>query len=239
MRERGTLASLFTGISTRPRAGAVVVMKSLQEIRDEYLDQMNQEKATLDAKVDEARHELNVLFEKAGISDRPDILADDSDKWSDDDYYRRKVRDRVFSVPDIELRKQIMRQFGEYRYQLYGLWLTISLFDDRFADRLRHERCSPPQPSRRPVAAYFVIVGLAYWLGGALDALVLGAPGAVFLALEYIIELYRHEVIFQEAIKYVERQAAVSKGEATRRLHLPELFSRREIRTGEADEATA
>jgi len=79
-------------------------------------------------------------------------------------------------------------------------------------------------------------MGVAYWLGGALDALVVGLGALLAALISAAIELYRHEVTMQEAIKFVERVADNGKKEATRRLHLPRLFSLREERTGEMGE---
>ena len=50
-------------------------------------------------------------------------------------------------------------------------------------------------------------MGVAYWLGGALDALVVGLGALLAALISAAIELYRHEVTMQEAIKFVERVA--------------------------------
>jgi hypothetical protein len=47
--------------------------------------------------------------------------------------------------------------------------------------------------------------------------------------------LHRHDVIMQEAIKFVERWAADALREEHHWRDLPEIFSRREERTGEPD----
>jgi hypothetical protein len=79
-----------------------------------------------------------------------------------------------------------------------------------------------------------------YWLGGPINALVAGValvlPAVLFLTTQHLAELHRHDVIMQEAIRFAEARAALSRAEATRRLHLPAVFSRREERTGEPDE---
>jgi hypothetical protein len=46
-------------------------------------------------------------------------------------------------------------------------------------------------------------------------------------------------VNLQQAIQYVDREAAMSKREARRCHDLPEIFSDREMRTGEADKEIA
>jgi hypothetical protein len=217
-------------------------MKSLQDIQDEFLDQQRQEDGEPLAKVREARAELDALLQRAGIKDGPDdMFGDDADRWRDENYYRRRVREQVFKVPDRELRRQIMAKLSSYRYELWDRWEMRRLFDDRFADRLRAQRCDPPRLSSvYQIWGPLAMMGLAYWFRGALDALVVGVgiliPDLVFLAVYLTTNLHRHDVIMQEAIKFVERNAAVSKEEAHRRLHLPEIFSRREERTGEPDE---
>src|SRR5690348_15545403 len=217
-------------------------MKSLQDIRDGFLDQQRQEDAEPLAKVREARAELDALLERTGIKDGPDdIFGDDADQWRDENYYRRRVRELVFTVPERELRRQIMAKLGSYRSELWDRWQMRRLFDERFADRLRAQRCNAPRLSEAPLlAGPIAIVGVAYWFGGALDALVIGfgvvLPALVLFLVHHMTNLYQHDVTMQEAIKFVEQAAAMSKQEAHHRLHLPEIFSRREERTGAPDE---
>jgi hypothetical protein len=245
----GVLATVLPSPTPLAPSGLVVLgtglkrtearMKSLQDIQDEFLDQQGQEPL---AKVREARAELNALLQRAGIKDGPDdMFGDDADRWRDEDYYRRRVRELVFKVPDRELRRQIMAKLSSYRYELWDRWKMRRLFDERFADRLRAQRCNPPRPLEAPLlAGPLALVGVAYWFGGALDALVIGLavalPALVLFVVNHISNLHRHDVIVQEAIKFVERNAALSLREAHRRQHLPEIFSRREERTGEPDE---
>jgi hypothetical protein len=114
------------------------------------------------------------------------------------------------------------------------------LFEEQFVERLRAERCRRPRvPAMLTISIPLGVLWAAYWSRGALDALVVGVgfllPAVVLYSVYYLGELHRHDVTMQEAIKFVEHCAALSKREATRRLHLPEIFSRREMRTGEAD----
>ena len=91
-----------------------------------------------------------------------------------------------------------------------------------------------------------IILCLVYWFSGALDALVVGvglllpvvAWLVVWYMVNYIAELYRHDVTLREGIKLIDEEATRSKKEAARRLALPEIFSSREIRTGEMDRQT-
>ena len=211
-------------------------MKSLQDIRDEFLDQQRQEDAKPLAKVRDARAELDVLLQRAGIKDGPDDMSgDDADRWRDEDYYRRRVRELVFEVPDREPRRQIMAKLRSYRSELWDRWEMRSLFDERFADRLRAQRCNPPRLLEAPL-----FVGVAYWFGGALHAIVIGVgvalPALVLFVVNHITNLHRHDVTMQEAIEFVEQAAAISKRAAHHWLHLSEIFSRREERTGAPDE---
>jgi hypothetical protein len=217
-------------------------MKSLKAIQDEFRDKRRQEDAEGRAKMHQAREELDALLRRAGFKDGPEnMLSDDADKWTDEEYYRRRVREMVFKLPEFDLRKQIMREISSYRYEVYDRWEKLSLFDNKFAAELKDKRCEPPGLSRSLLAFFAVplaVMCLAYWRGSAVDALVAGfgvvLPVIVFLAVHHVGELRRYDVITQEAIKFVEQQEAVSKGEASRRLHLPALFSNREERTGEA-----
>ena len=121
-------------------------MKSLQDIRDEFLDQQRQEHAEALAKVREARAELDALLQRAGIKDGPDYMfGDDADSSRDEDYYRRRVRELVFKVPDQELRRQIMAKLSSYRYELWDRW-----------EMRRHVAASPGRPLhlRTALAAY-------------------------------------------------------------------------------------
>jgi len=217
-------------------------MKSLQDIRDEFLDQQRQEDAEPLVKVREARAELDALLQRAGIRDGPDdMFGDDADRWRDEDYYRRRVRELVFKLPDRELRRQIMAKLSSYRSELWDRWEMRRLLDERFADRLRAQRCNPPRVLEAPLfAGPAAIVGVAYWFGSALDVLVSGVavalPALVLFVVKHMTNLHRHDVTMQEAIKFVEQAAAISKQEAQRWLHLPEIFSRREERTGEPDD---
>src|SRR5262245_59568785 len=123
-------------------------MKSLQDVQDEFFDQHRQEDAKLITKVREARSELDALLARPGIKDGPDdMFGDDADRWRDEDYYRSRVRELVFKVPDIELRRQIMSKFSAYRFEMGDRWEMLRLFDEQFAERLRAQRCNPPQLS--------------------------------------------------------------------------------------------
>lgn len=216
-------------------------MKSLKEIQDEFRDNRRHQDAEGRTKMHKAREELDALLQRAGIKDsRENILSDDAETWCED----RQLRELVFKLPDVHLRKQIMRQISSYRYELYGRWEMLSLFDNKFAGELRDKRCEPPDLSRSPLAFLSVplaVMCLAYWRSSSVDALVVGfgvvLPAIVFFALHHVGELRRYDVIMQEAIKFVEQQEAVSKGEATRRLHLTPLFSRLEESTGEEADA--
>jgi hypothetical protein len=145
----------------------------------------------------------------------------------------------VFEAPDRELRREIMAKLGHYRYKLWRQYQMRRLFDDGFALRLRAQRCDPPRPLEAPLlAGPLALVGVAYWFGGALDALVIGvavAPTLVRFAVNHMTNLHRHDVIMQEAIKFVERWAADALREEHHWRDLPEIFSRREERTGEPD----
>jgi hypothetical protein len=57
--------------------------------------------------------------------------------------YRSRVREMVFKVPDLELRRQIMAKLNSYRSELWDRWEMRRLFDEKFAFRLRSERCRP------------------------------------------------------------------------------------------------
>jgi len=218
-------------------------MKSLEEIQTEFRDQRQREDAETIAKVREARSKVDALLQRAGIKDGPaDTFADDAAKWKEEGYYRLRVREMVFKVPDGELHSQIMAKIDVYRFEVWERWEMLRLFDERFVERLRHERCCSPRFRDTPLATVpLAAMFLAYWFGDALDALVVGVgvvlPVLMFIAVRHISALHRRDLIMEEAVKFVERQEAVSRAEATRRLHLPELFSRREKRTGEVDEA--
>jgi hypothetical protein len=220
-------------------------MKSLQDIYDEWLGQRSKEETRLNAKLREASAEKDTILQRAGIRDRPeDLYGDDADRWIDEDYYRCRVREMVFKVPDVELRKQVMLTLSGYRYELYDQWRVLNLFDENFTSRLRHERCRPPRLSYTLfgtplIAIPLAFIGVAAWFDGTLVALLVAVcvllPSLVFLAVSHYTDLHQYDVIMQQAIQTAERNAAASKAEATRRLHLPKLFSRREQRTGEAD----
>jgi hypothetical protein len=181
------------------------------------------------------------------------VLADDADRWRDEEYYRRRVREMVLEVPDQELRKQIMNKISDHRYEQYQLREMRSLFEREFAGKLWAERSLVPRPSRDmiwnciwPPAFFCIAYWVAYVFSGVLDALVAGVgaflPVLVLYAVRYVVHyfqaLHRHDVNLQEAVQYVERAAAISEREA-RLIGRPEVFSRREKRTGEADEEIA
>jgi hypothetical protein len=219
-------------------------MRSLDDVRLEWMDQRREESDKLQVKVREAQEEKDALLQRGGINLYDDPLS------SDRDDYRRRVREAVFEVTDSELRKDIMRAVKRYEYELSERWQMISLFDETFAARLRHERCRPPRLSSnrlvRSLVPLVIILCLVYWSSGALDALVVGvgflvpvvAWLVVWYMVNYIAELYQHDVTLREGIKLVDEEATRSKKEAARRLALPEIFSSREIRTGEMDRQT-
>jgi hypothetical protein len=225
-------------------------MRSLDDVRLEWMDQRREKSDKLQVKVREAQEEKDALLQRGGINLYDSHSWEDIGKISDRDDYRRRVREAVFEVPDSKLRKDIMRAVNRYEYELSERWQMISLFDETFAARLRHERCRPPRLSSnrlvRSLVPLVIILCLVYWSGGALDALVVGvgflvpvvAWLVVWYMLNYIAELYQHDVTLREGIKLVDQEATRSKKEAARRLALPEIFSSREIRTGEMDRQT-
>src|SRR5258707_15137789 len=130
--------ALYEALAVSARRGGKCAMKSLKDIQLEFLDQRQQEDAERTAKVREARDELDALLHQAGIRDGPeDMFADDADKWRDEDYYRLRVREMVFNVPDGGLRRQIMRALDHYRSELWDRWEVLRLFDETLAARLR------------------------------------------------------------------------------------------------------
>ena len=100
-----------------------------------------------------------------------------------------------------------MRRLSSYRYELYERWEMRRLHDERFGERLRHERCRPPRLSGAlPTAAVPLgIMCAAYWFGGALDALVAGLglvlPALVYLGVGHIVYAHLYDVTMLEAIK--------------------------------------
>jgi fatty acid desaturase len=178
-------------------------------------------------------------LQRAGI-DLGGSSLDDIGKgkvW-DDANYRHRAREAVFEVPDRELRYELTRAVNRYQYEHYERWESLGLFEEKFANELRRERCRPPQPALLlgAITLHVPFLGMWYWLFGALDALVVGMITFplffLFPTISFIIELYRHEVTLREAIKLVDMMAAKTQKEAARRLDLPEIFSSREIRTG-------
>jgi hypothetical protein len=115
-------------------------MKSLQDIKEEFFDQRDKKDAKLRAKLSETLAEKDALLQRAGITDGS-IFGDDADRWTDDDYYRRRVREQVFNVSDFELRTQIMLTISNYRYAMRDRLEMRHSFEEAFATRLRHERC--------------------------------------------------------------------------------------------------
>jgi hypothetical protein len=92
-------------------------MKSLQEVHNDYFFQSAEEDLKPIAELREARAELDALLQRAGIKDGPDeTFGDDADKWTDESYHRRRVREMVFSVTDLDFRRHIMKQLRTYRY---------------------------------------------------------------------------------------------------------------------------
>jgi len=212
-------------------------LKSLANIQSEFLEQRAKKDSELLVEVREAAAEKDALLQRAGITDRlPDAL-----KHEDEATYRRRIREMVFKESDPELRRQIMSKIDTYRYKLYDRWEMRSLFEEKFANSLRTERCRLPRllPAAPSIAVPLVSLGIVYWFSGALDALVVGIglllPALVFFATSFIADLHLHDVTMQEAIKFVDESANRSKHEATRLLHLPEIFSSREMSTGQAD----
>lgn len=217
-------------------------MKSFEEIRAEFWQKRLREEIEARAKTVEARGALDALLQRAGIKDRPENpLSEGADKWSED-YYRPRIREMVFELPDVELRRQIIIQISIYRFELYDYWQKLNTLENRLAADLREKRCELPLLSS-PVAFLGLppaVMCLAYWRGSAIDALVAGfgvvLPAIAFVALHLIRDLHRYDVIMQEAITFAERFEAASKAEASRRLHLlVEIFSRHEGSTGEPD----
>jgi fatty acid desaturase len=131
-----------------------------------------------------------------------------------------------------------MRALNHYQYEQYERWESLGLFEEEFANKLRRERCRSPKPAllSGAIPLHVAILGTWYWLFGALDALVVGMIifplFFLFPTINFIAELYRHEVTLREAIKLVDMMAAKTRKEAARRLDLPEIFSSPEIRTG-------
>jgi hypothetical protein len=224
-------------------------MRSLDDVRLEWMDQRREESDKLQVKVREAQEEKDALLQRAGIN-LYNSTWEDIGKISDRDDYRRRVREAVFKVSDSELRRDIMRAVNRYEYELYTREQMIWFFDRDFAAGLRHERCRPPRLSSnrlvRSLVPLVIILCLVYWFRGALDALVVGvgfllpvvAWFVVWYMVNYIAELYQHDVTLREGIKLVDEEATRSKKEAARRLALPEIFSSLEIRTGEMDRQT-
>jgi hypothetical protein len=200
--------------------------------------------------VREAEEEKDALLQRGGINLYDSHSWEAIGKISDRDDYRRRVREAVFKVSDSELRRDIMRAVDRYEYKLYTREQMIWFFDRDFAARLRHERCRPPRLSSnrlvRSLVPLVIILCLVYWFRGALDALVVGvgfllpvvAGFVVWYMVNYIAELYQHDVTLREGIKLVDEEVTSSKKEAVRRRDLPEIFSSREIRTGEMDSQT-
>jgi hypothetical protein len=225
-------------------------MRSLDDVRLEWMDQRREESDKLQVKVREAQEEKDALLKRAGINLYDSLSLEDFGKIFDRDDYRRRVREAVFEVLDSKLRKDIMRAVDRYEYELCEHCQYIGMFDETFAARLRHERCRPPRLSSnrlvRSLAPLVIILCLVYWFRGALDALVVGvgfllpvvAWFVVWYMVNYIAELYQHDVTLREGIKLVDEEATRSKKEAARRLALPEIFSSLEIRTGEMDRQT-
>jgi hypothetical protein len=106
-----------------------------------------------------------------------------------DEFQDQHLRELVFEVPDRELRREIMAKLGHYRYKLWRQYQMRRLFDDGFALRLRAQRCNPPRlllEAHLLAGLIAVGVGVAYWVGGALDALVIGV-GVVGVVLPALV----------------------------------------------------
>lgn len=144
----------------------------------------------------------------------------------------------MFGVADIELRRKLMTALDSYRYQMYERFEGRQLFAEGFANKLRAQRCRPPQVSMWGYLQGILtiaVLGVAAFRG-PLDAIAVGVAllfPALFLIARYIAELYQHDVAFHEAVRVADLNAAAAKAEAARRLNLPEIFSSREKRTGE------
>ena len=88
-------------------------MKTLQDIQDEFWSQRRQEETELSSRVAEAQAEMDALLERAEIYDTPEawekghppVLPLDDFLFSNDDYSRDCIRETVFSVADVQLRK--------------------------------------------------------------------------------------------------------------------------------------
>jgi hypothetical protein len=144
-------------------------VKSLEDIRSEFLGQLREEDDKHLTKVREARDERDALLQRAGITEAPGEL--------DDAHYLRCIRELVFQVPDAELRREIMHAVSNYRSEMCERWVDRGLFEEQFAARLRSQRCRPPQPSAAlaylPYVVTVVLLG-AWTFCGPLDALVIG-----------------------------------------------------------------
>jgi hypothetical protein len=219
-------------------------MRTFEEIWSEFRDQRDQESSKLSVKMDDARETQNALLRRAGIDLSQSVDLDDIGKMFDRSDYRRRVRKAVSEVPDRELRCDLMRAFDSYQYEQYQRYESLSLFQEEFVDKLRRERCRPPSAGRLSswtswTIMYVALLGVCWWVFGALEALVIGMitlPLVVLLPtifiIQFITELYRHEVTLQEVTKLVDHHAATTRKEAARRRDLPDFFSSREIRTG-------
>jgi hypothetical protein len=225
-------------------------MRSLDDVRLEWKDRRQEESNRLQVKVREADEEKDALLQRAGINLYQSLSLDDISKIFDRDDYRHRAREAVFRVLDSKLRTDIMRAVERCEYERLHDYQIMSMFDDEYAARLRHERCRPPRLSSnrlvRSLVPLVIILCLVYWSSGALDALVVGvgflvpvvAWLVVWYMVNYIAELYQHDVTLREGIKLVDEEATRSKKEAARRRALPDIFSSREIRTGEMDRQT-
>lgn len=230
-------------------------LKTLGDIQSEFSEQLQPEKDKQALEIEKAEAELNVLLERAGIglfrtddsvADASHQIADLRERISlimgppnDEDYYRlqRQVRERVFGVPDVQLRKDIMAAVNRLRHAWWSRAWTFSILGDSFIARLSHERCEVPQPSASFASCVALLV-ILYWFGGSSFSMI--SIGIVlllasFLIVQHITALQRHDVTIQEGIAYVKRNTAEFKRDEKRLLHLPSIFSSREIVTGEPD----
>jgi hypothetical protein len=116
-------------------------MKSLEDIRRELLDELQQTSDKYKAQIDKIHKEKDALLERAGIT-HEDVS---SSLFIDGETHRSYLREVVFNVPDRELRREIMEKINEEYYEQWDHWNARYYTELAFVEKLRDDRCKLPE----------------------------------------------------------------------------------------------
>ena len=216
-------------------------IRTFESIHEDLYADLQQADAEYLEKVRKAYDERNALFERAGIKYVSGDLFDD--RWRDESYWRSRIREQTFNVPDPPLRKEVMAAADDAASAQWQRWNNQESFYGEYLAGLIRMRCepSPNLPDGRSLGLSLALAGAAYWLGGLAGLLVIGfgviLPAWFYYAHRTMMEAHKYDVALQEMTKLVERDRATAKDSARRYGSQSRIFSHRELYTGEPDKS--